>query len=141
MLELPRGTAVGKYEILRKLATGGMAEIYLARVSGTAGFEKLVVLKRILPQYGNNSAFVTMFLNEARLAATLHHPNVAQVYDIGLEAGDYFFAMEYVHGEDLRRIIATSADHGVPGVRLPPAQKQQAEYRGYHGKTDKPACP
>jgi hypothetical protein len=69
--ELGPGTALGKYEILRKLATGGMAEIYLARVRGAAGFEKLVVVKRILPSAAEDPAFVQMFLDEARLAATL----------------------------------------------------------------------
>src|SRR5262245_46377720 len=91
-----------------------MAELYLARTLGIEGFEKLVVLKRILPQYGSNASFVNMFLNEARLAATLHHPNIAQVYDIGLEDGDYFFAMEYVHGEDLDHMLIASDEQGVP---------------------------
>jgi hypothetical protein len=74
---------VGKYEIMRRLAVGGMAEIYLARVTGAAGFEKLVVLKRILPQVAEDPTFVQMFLDEARLAATLRHPNIADVYDVG----------------------------------------------------------
>src|SRR5262245_57513386 len=108
------GDKLGKYEVIRQIAIGGMAELYLARTLGIEGFEKLVVLKRILPQYGSNSSFVAMFLNEARLAATLHHPNIAQVYDIGLEEGDYFFAMEYVHGEDLDHISMASEEQGVP---------------------------
>src|SRR5690242_16161762 len=91
-----------------------MAEIYLARTVGIEGFEKLVVVKRILPMHASNAAFVDMFLNEARLAATLQHPNVAQVYDIGVDAGEYFFAMEYVHGEDLERITQQSNEQGVP---------------------------
>ncbi|HEY5922878.1 MAG TPA: serine/threonine-protein kinase [Kofleriaceae bacterium] len=111
---LAPGDKLGKYEVIRQIAIGGMAELYLARTLGIEGFEKLVVLKRILPQYGSNVSFVNMFLNEARLAATLHHPNVAQVYDIGLEQGDYFFAMEYVHGEDLDHIAIASEEQGVP---------------------------
>ena len=91
-----------------------MAELYLARTLGLEGFEKLVVVKRILPQYAANASFVSMFVGEARLAATLHHPNVAQVYEIGNDDGDYFFAMEYVHGEDLDRIAAQSHEQGVP---------------------------
>jgi len=91
-----------------------MAELYLARTVGIEGFEKLVVVKRILPQFATNANFVNMFLNEARLAATLQHPNVAAVYDIGVEDGDYFFAMEYVHGEDLDRMNIQSAEQGVP---------------------------
>ena len=91
-----------------------MAELYLARTVGIEGFEKLVVLKRILPQNMANQQFVSMFLNEARLAATLQHPNIAQVYDIGVEEGDYFFTMEYIHGEDLGRLNASAHDQGVP---------------------------
>jgi serine/threonine protein kinase len=108
------GDKLGKYELIRQIAIGGMAELYLARTSGIEGFEKLVVLKRILPQHHANQSFVNMFLNEARLAATLHHPNIAQVYDIGVEDGDYFFAMEYVHGEDLMHISTASNEQGVP---------------------------
>src|SRR5687768_1738829 len=69
-------TRLGKYEILSHLASGGMAEVYLARASGIEGFERLVVVKRILPKWADNIDFVTMFLDEARLAATLQHPNV-----------------------------------------------------------------
>jgi serine/threonine protein kinase len=108
------GDKLGKYEVIRQIAVGGMAELYLARTSGLEGFEKLVVIKRILPQYVSNASFVDMFLNEARLAATLHHPNVAQVYDIGIDEGDYFFAMEYVHGEDLDHMSIASEEQGVP---------------------------
>src|SRR5688572_16074277 len=81
---------LGKYELLRHIATGGMAEIHLARVKGIEGFEKIVVIKRILPQLAANREFVQMFLDEARIAATLHHPNVVQVYDIGSVSGSYF---------------------------------------------------
>src|ERR1700761_785861 len=89
-----------------------MAELYLARTVGIEGFEKLVVIKRILPQYAANDSFVSMFVNEARLAATLQHPNIAQVYDIGIDAGDYFFAMEYVHGEDLEHVTQQASARG-----------------------------
>jgi serine/threonine protein kinase len=102
--DLPSGTMLGKYEILKKLATGGMAEIYLARVRGNAGFEKLVVIKRILPTVADDPTFVRMFLDEARLAATLHHPNIADVYEVGEHEGAPFFAMEFVHGQDVRAI-------------------------------------
>ncbi len=111
---LAPGDKLGKYDLIRQIAVGGMAELYLARTLGIEGFEKLVVLKRILPRYLDNQAFVNMFLNEARLAAQLQHPNIAQVYDIGVEAGDYFFAMEYVHGEDLGHLNASALENGVP---------------------------
>ena len=114
--DLPAGTTLGKYEILRKIATGGMAEIYLARVRGTAGFEKLVVLKRILPNVADDPTFVQMFLDEARLAATLQHPNIADVYDVGDDAGAPFFAMEFIHGQDVRsiRMAARKSNEQVP---------------------------
>jgi len=99
------GTRVDKYEVVHRIAFGGMAEIYLARVVGIQGFEKYVVLKRILPQYASNAEFVRMFLQEARVAASLDHANIAHVYDIGEIGGNYFFTMEYLHGEDLRLIM------------------------------------
>ena len=111
---LTPGTKLGKYDLIRQIAVGGMAELYLARTVGIEGFEKLVVVKRILPQFAETPGFIQMFLDEARLAATLHHPNIAQVYDIGIADGSYFFSMEYVHGEDLRRTLAAAADQGVP---------------------------
>ena len=102
--ELRRGESLGRYEIIERIATGGMAEIYLGRVRGTAGFDKLVAIKRILPQVAADHAFVEMFLAEARLAATLRHPNIADVFDVGVVNGSHFFAMEYIHGHDLRTI-------------------------------------
>jgi serine/threonine protein kinase len=108
------GTRLGKYQLLRRLATGGMAELFLARTTAMAGFEKLVVLKRILPQHAESDDFIKMFLTEARLAATLHHPNIVQVYDIGEEGGHYFFTMEWVQGQDLRRIVRAARKASVP---------------------------
>jgi serine/threonine protein kinase len=102
----------GKYEIIRRLATGGMAEIYLARATGIEGFEKQVVLKRILPQYADDEEFVSMFLDEARLAATLHHSNVVQVYDIGAVDGQYFLSMELLQGQDGRHLVRAAARAG-----------------------------
>ena len=93
-----------------------MAEIYLARSLGIEGFEKHVVLKKILPQHAQKPAFVRMFLDEARLAAKLQHQNIAQVYDIGRLGDGYFFVMEYLHGRDLRSI---KREHRARGARLP----------------------
>jgi serine/threonine protein kinase len=109
-------TRLGKYDLIRRIATGGMAELFLARTTAMAGFEKLVVLKRILPAHAESEDFIRMFLAEARLAATLHHPNIVQVYDIGEERGTYFFTMEYVQGQDLRRIVraARKANRALP---------------------------
>ena len=98
-------TRLGSFEILRRLARGGMAEIFLARTSGPSGFEKLVVLKKILAKYAARPRYVQLFLEEARLAASLDHPSIAQVYDIGMVDGAYFFTMEHLHGQDVRSIL------------------------------------
>ncbi len=111
---LPPGTVLGRYELIRRLAVGGMAELYVARVTGIEGFEKLVALKRILPQYAESHEFLSMFLDEARLAARLHHPNIAQVYDIGQSDGGLFFTMELVHGQDVRSILRACYQRSVP---------------------------
>ncbi|HEX8792365.1 MAG TPA: serine/threonine-protein kinase [Polyangiaceae bacterium] len=95
----------GKYTLIRKLASGGMAELFLAIQKSVAGFEKLVVIKRILPANNQDRAFIDMLLHEARVAATLSHPNIVQVFDVGSVDGTYFIAMEHVHGEDLRSIV------------------------------------
>ena len=110
------GTRVGKYEVVHRIAFGGMAEIYLARAVGIHGFEKYVVLKRILPQHAANVEFVRMFLKEARVAATLDHANIAHVYEIGETQGNYFFTMEYLHGEDVRWVMHQLS---LLGQRLP----------------------
>lgn len=110
------GATLGRYEIIKKLAVGGMAQIYLARVRATAGFEKLVVLKRISPLVAEDREFVRMFLDEARLAATLRHPNIADVFDVGEESGSYYFAMEFIHGQDARsvRLAAAETERRIP---------------------------
>jgi len=100
---LPR--QFGKYTLLRRLASGGMAEIFLALQRSVAGFEKLVVIKRILPSMNDNKAFIDMLLHEARIAATLSHPNIVQTFDVGQTEGTYFIAMEHIHGEDLQGIV------------------------------------
>jgi serine/threonine-protein kinase len=91
----------GKYELVAKLATGGMAEIFLARILGDGEFEKLVCIKRILPHLAKDPTFVTMFLDEARVAARISHPNVCQVFELGEWHGAYYIAMEYLEGVPL----------------------------------------
>jgi|HubBroStandDraft_6_1064221.scaffolds.fasta_scaffold138498_2 serine/threonine protein kinase len=93
-----------------------MAELFLARTVGPEGFEKLVVLKKILPKLAENPKFVRLFLDEARLAAALDHPHIAHVYDLGKVDNSYFFAMEYVHGQDLHAAVKRTARLG---KRLP----------------------
>src|SRR5262245_60833361 len=91
----------GKYTLVAKLATGGMAEIFLARLHGDGGFEKLVCIKRILPHLARDPQFVAMFLDEARVAARISHPNVCQVFELGECEGQYYIAMEYLEGVPL----------------------------------------
>ncbi|CAM4527940.1 serine/threonine protein kinase [Corallococcus exiguus] len=101
---------LGKYQLVRKLASGGMAEVFLAKAAGPRGFEKTLVLKRILPHLAEDEAFVEMFLGEAQLAARLDHPNVVQIFDFGEADGSYFLAMEYIDGPTLRRLIKRSQE-------------------------------
>src|SRR5262249_20765211 len=109
-------TRLGKYEIVTPLATGGMARIYVARTTGIGSFERHVVLKLITPERANDTTAVQMFLDEARLAAARNHQNVAQVFEVGQDAGIHYLAMEYVHGQDLRALLAKA---GGQGTRVP----------------------
>jgi serine/threonine protein kinase len=93
---------LGAYEIVRKLTRGGMAELFLARKTGS---DQLFVLKKILPKYASSSRMVQLFQDEAKLAASLEHPNIVRVHDIEHAGKDHFFAMEYLHGQDVRTIL------------------------------------
>jgi tRNA A-37 threonylcarbamoyl transferase component Bud32 len=110
--QAPLPARFGKYTVLGHLATGGMAEVYLARAAGIEGFEKIVVIKRIKPELIGDKSTTEMFLHEARLAATLQHPNIAQVHEIGIVNDSYFFAMEFVHGADLRQVLEAAVKKG-----------------------------
>ena len=101
---------LGKYQLLRKLATGGMAEVFLAKTDGPMGFEKHLVIKRILPHLAEDPQFVEMFLGEAKLAAQLNHPNLVQLFDFGEAEGSYFIAMEFIDGPTLRLLLARARD-------------------------------
>src|ERR1041384_2072865 len=107
---------LGKYELLLPLAAGGMARIYIGRATGIGSFERHVVLKLITPERANDHTAVQMFLDEARLAASLNHQNVGQVFEVGEDGGIHYLAMEYVHGQDLRALLATA---GPQGPRVP----------------------
>lgn len=104
---------LGPYELIQRLATGGMAEVYLARRAGPHGFQKLVALKRILPQLARDDDFVAMFVDEARVCARLSHPNIVQVFDFGEHDGELFMAMEYVDGSTGARLIRAAATAGI----------------------------
>ncbi len=101
---------VGTYAIVRRLAIGGMAEIFLAKQRAVGGFERLVVLKRILSDYASDPSFVDSFLNEARVAAQLNHPNIVQIIDFGVVQSTYFIAMEYLRGYDLATVLRAARD-------------------------------
>lgn len=113
-LEPHRSNRFGRYTLMERLAVGGMAEIFLARQAGLEGFEKRIVIKRIRPHLSKEPAFVKMFLDEARLAAQLTHPNIVQIFDLGRVGDSYFIAMEYVSGRDMRRIIPKGDALGIP---------------------------
>jgi hypothetical protein len=99
----------GRYKLVEMLGVGGMAEVYLARQRAVTGAaEKVVVLKRILPHLAHDGQFIEMFLQEARLAARIRHPNVVQIYDMGQNQRSYFMAMEYVEGWDLSRLLQSA---------------------------------
>ena len=104
----------GKYLILDKIATGGMAELFRAKITSVEGFEKLIALKKILPNLTQDSNLVNMFIDEAKLAAMLTHQNIVQIYDLGSMEGVYFIAMEYIHGKDLRVLSNKSKEKGLP---------------------------
>jgi serine/threonine-protein kinase len=106
----PTPTRLGRYELLGHLATGGMAEIHLARLAGEAGFEKIVVVKRLLPELVASKAFVAMFLDEAKLVARLSHPNVCEVHELGRDGVEYFLVMPFLDGVPATDFIARPRD-------------------------------
>ncbi|HEU0108245.1 MAG TPA: protein kinase [Vicinamibacteria bacterium] len=116
-IEAASGTrGYGPYQLLERVAVGGMAEVFRAKRTGVEGFEKVVAVKRILSHLSDNKEFVDMFIDEAKIVAGLAHPNVAQIFDLGKHEKNYWIAMEYVHGRDLRTIMRRAREHG---LRIP----------------------
>jgi serine/threonine protein kinase len=97
---------LGSYELLDRIAEGGMAEVWRARARGAAGFEKTVVIKRVLPNLMQKAGFADLLVREAKISARLSHPSIVQIFELGEENGAYFIAMEYVHGKDLGQAMA-----------------------------------
>lgn len=112
-----RENFLGRYRVAGELGVGGMATVHLARADGPGGFQKWVAIKRIHQHLAEDSHFIKMFLDEARIAARISHPNVAQVFDLGKHKGTYWLAMEYLHGEALRDVVRSLED---ARQRMPP---------------------
>ncbi len=116
-LALERGevvTQIGRYRVEKRLAQGGMAEVFIAWQLGPGGFERKVALKRLLPELAEDPASAAGLLDEARITARLQHQNIAQVYEVGLEAGQHFIAMEFVDGPPLRALVSNQKRSGGP---------------------------
>jgi eukaryotic-like serine/threonine-protein kinase len=96
----------GRYLLLKRLSRGGMGEIFLAKLGEIQGFEKLVIIKKILPNLGADQEFIKRFIDEAQVAIKLNHANIAPVFEVGKVDGEYFLAIEYIEGRDLRRLVA-----------------------------------
>src|ERR1700733_9686563 len=108
---------LGRYALYEKIASGGMASVHLGRLPGPVGFARTVAIKRMHPQFAGDPEFVSMFLDEARLAARIRHPNVVPTLDVVAMAGELFLVMDFVQGESLSRLIRAAKTRG---ERIPP---------------------
>jgi len=135
---------IGRYELLTRLAAGGMGEVFLARTVGTGGFEKRLVIKRILPHLADDPEFVRRFIAEGKLVVRLRHAGIAQVLDMGEEDGVTFIAMEYVDGRDLGELVKLARTGGVelPAPLIATIIVRLLEALDYaHGATDDDGVP
>jgi len=107
-------TRFGKYLLLEKLAVGGMAQLYKAKITGVQGFEKLIAIKTILPHLASEKELISSFIDEAKLAALLHHQNIVQIYDFGNLEDTYYISMEFLFGKDLRHILSKTKERNQP---------------------------
>jgi serine/threonine protein kinase len=99
--QLPEPIQFGKYSLFERIGRGGMAEVFKGRIQGPAGFERVFVVKRILPHLSDDATFIKMFVEEAKLSARLNHPNIVHIFELGAVDGEYFISMEYIRGHDL----------------------------------------
>ncbi|WP_309243018.1 serine/threonine-protein kinase [Hyalangium versicolor] len=132
-MSLEMGEQFGRYALVSQLNRGGMAETWRAQLMAEAGVTKPVLIKKVLPEFATDEAFIAMFISEARISATLSHGNIAQVYDFGRVGGDYFLAMEYVDGQPLHRITKRARRSGYSTLPIPIATFIALEMcRGLH---------
>jgi serine/threonine-protein kinase len=130
---------VDRYELIGEIASGGMATVYLARLTGVGGFQRFVAMKRLHPHLANEKEFVEMFLDEARLSAGIHHPNVVPILEVGASPVGYYLVMEYVEGDTLARLLSRAANRGrriPPGVTLRVALDMLAGLHAAHELRD-----
>ena len=133
------GRSFGKYELLRHLGSGGMADLFLAKTTGSAGFEKYVALKMIHPRFADDAQFIRMLVDEAKIAVQLTHRNIVQTFDLGRVDDTYYITMEYVDGMDLSRLLALApkAQLALPMELVAFIGKEIASALDYaHWKTD-----
>ncbi|HSY48671.1 MAG TPA: TonB family protein [Thermoanaerobaculia bacterium] len=133
------GVKFGQYVLLEKIATGGMAEVWKARMRGVEGFQKIVAIKKILPHLSDNQDFIEMFVDEAKLAAQLNHNNIIHIYDLGKIQSSYYIAMEYIDGYDLKNILRKAQERDQPlsvEIALFVASKVAAALDYAHRKRD-----
>jgi eukaryotic-like serine/threonine-protein kinase len=144
-MALEAGDTFGRYELVSWLGRGGMAETWRAQLVGDAGVTKPVLIKKVLPEYADDEAFISMFISEARISATLSHGNIAQVFDFGRVDGEYFLAMEFVDGQPLDKLLKRAAKRGMPALPIPIAVAIVMEMcRGLHyahTRTDSSGAP
>ncbi len=135
-MSLSPGTVVGKYVVQRKLAEGGMAEVFLATAQGAEGFEKPVVIKRIRSGLANDASFVEMFIAEARLASRMSHPNLVHIFDFDRHEDSYYLAMEYIRGRSLLQVHkrASELSTSIPPVLVAQLGLDVARGLGYAHK-------
>src|SRR5215217_1859627 len=124
-----------RYRVIKRLAAGGMAEVFVAESAGIEGFKAQVAIKRILPQLSRKDQFIAMFLDEARLSAHLSHSNVVSVFDIGVGDGTYFIVMEYVDGADLKAVVEHHKKNGRRCPSRPPSTWRRAYARASRTRT------
>ena len=111
---MKEGAKFGPYQLIKRVGVGGMAEVYMAKTSGIGGFEKVLALKVIHPNYAADEDFVDMLVDEAKLCVQLTHRNIAQVFDLGFVEGRYFIAMEFIDGKDLYQLMVKCSEASMP---------------------------